>query len=243
MTSHCLLSRTIAREASRRLAKPTNSINISTRLSLRQMSTGVFQPTSRLNETITMKVPTMGDSITEGTIVEWSVQKGEAVKEGDVILLVETDKVTIDIKAETDGVIVEQFGVVDDEVEIGADLYQIDTEGVATATAADTPDSPAPGVEEAETTTQNEASVVAATEEGGTGRKPSIQFLGKTGWKEKLSVVADSSPQNVAPAEPLKPNASFILEGGQLPPTYGRLPFSEREMEALIMGGASESPL
>jgi pyruvate/2-oxoglutarate dehydrogenase complex dihydrolipoamide acyltransferase (E2) component len=37
---------------------------------------------------------------------------GQAVKEGDVVALVETDKVTVDIKAELDGVIVQQFGAV-----------------------------------------------------------------------------------------------------------------------------------
>lgn len=47
---------------------------------------------------------------TQGTIVEWTVSVGEAVQADDVIALVETDKVTVDIKAEADGVIVEQFG-------------------------------------------------------------------------------------------------------------------------------------
>ena len=59
-----------------------------------------------------MKVPTMGDSITEGTIVEWTAQVGQMVKEGDVVALVETDKVTVDIKAEIDGVLTQQFGAV-----------------------------------------------------------------------------------------------------------------------------------
>jgi len=57
-----------------------------------------------------MKVPSMGDSITEGTIVEWAASVGQAVKEDDIVVLVETDKVTIDIKAEMDGVIVQHFG-------------------------------------------------------------------------------------------------------------------------------------
>ena len=61
---------------------------------------------------IDINVPTIGDSITEGTIVEWTVQVGQLVKEGDVVALVETDKVTVDIKAEMDGVLVEQFGEV-----------------------------------------------------------------------------------------------------------------------------------
>lgn len=44
--------------------------------------------------------------------MEWTAAIGQAVKEGDVIALVETDKVTVDIKAEIDGVIVDQFGAV-----------------------------------------------------------------------------------------------------------------------------------
>merc|ERR1740138_562962 len=57
-----------------------------------------------------MKVPTMGDSITEGTIVEWQAQIGQKVQEEDVIALIETDKVTVDIKATTTGVLTKQFG-------------------------------------------------------------------------------------------------------------------------------------
>lgn len=63
-----------------------------------------------LAEKFLMKVPTMGDSITEGTIVEWTASVGQAVKDGDVIALVETDKVTVEIKAEIDGVIMQHFG-------------------------------------------------------------------------------------------------------------------------------------
>lgn len=48
----------------------------------------------------------------QGTIVEWTAAVGQAVKEGDVVALVETDKVTVDIKAKSDGVIVQQFGAV-----------------------------------------------------------------------------------------------------------------------------------
>jgi len=47
--------------------------------------------------------------LVKGTIVEWTVSVGQAVKEGDVVAMVETDKVTVDIKAETDGVVIEQF--------------------------------------------------------------------------------------------------------------------------------------
>jgi len=46
----------------------------------------------------------------QGTIVEWTVGVGQAVKEGEVVALVETDKVTVDLKAEIDGVVTQHFG-------------------------------------------------------------------------------------------------------------------------------------
>lgn len=95
------LARSLTRELSRTLASTQMNLN-------RQLTT--FRPTMLLKEKITVQVPTMGDSITEGTIVEWAVGIGEAVKEGDVVVLVETDKVTIDIKADFDGVVTSHFG-------------------------------------------------------------------------------------------------------------------------------------
>lgn len=103
MASSSRFGRTIIGGISRHIQQPKLT-------NVRQL--GTIRPTTYLQEKISMKVPTMGDSITEGTIVEWTVGIGEAVKEGDVIVLVETDKVTIDIKADMDGVITQHFGAV-----------------------------------------------------------------------------------------------------------------------------------
>lgn len=48
-------------------------------------------------------MPKLGLTMTEGTIEEWKVKEGEAVKEGQVLFSVATDKLTNDIEAETDG--------------------------------------------------------------------------------------------------------------------------------------------
>lgn len=44
--------------------------------------------------------------------MEWTVQVGQMVKEEEVVALIETDKVTVDIKANKSGVITQQFGAV-----------------------------------------------------------------------------------------------------------------------------------
>ena len=50
-------------------------------------------------------MPKMGLTMTEGTIEEWKKKEGDAVKKGDVLFSVATDKLTNDVEADTDGVL------------------------------------------------------------------------------------------------------------------------------------------
>ena len=54
-------------------------------------------------ELITM--PKMSDTMTEGVIVKWNVKVGDAVKSGDIIAEVETDKATMDMEIYSKGVV------------------------------------------------------------------------------------------------------------------------------------------
>mmetsp|Transcript_9768 Transcript_9768/g.13781 ORF Transcript_9768/g.13781 Transcript_9768/m.13781 type:complete len:261 (-) Transcript_9768:215-997(-) len=190
----------------------------------------------------TINVPTMGDSITEGTIVEWTAQVGQAIKEGDVVALVETDKVTIDIKAEIDGVLTQQFGAVDDTVEVGAALYELDTEAEATVVvdnAGGGDSTPAAAAEQSDDTPLVEQQIQSAPPPPASeapGRVPSIKFLGKNGWASRRS------GQEPTPAVPTSPTGAVTMDGSAITSNYGRPAFSEAEMEALMMGGANLVP-
>ena len=48
-------------------------------------------------------MPKMGDAMTEGKVVRWYKKAGEAVKRGEPVLEIETDKVNLDLEAEQDG--------------------------------------------------------------------------------------------------------------------------------------------
>ena len=52
---------------------------------------------------VTQEVPNMGDSITEGTIIEWAKEAGDYVAMDDVVCVIETDKVSVDVRAEHSG--------------------------------------------------------------------------------------------------------------------------------------------
>ena len=84
----------------------------------------------------TINVPTMGDSITEGTIVDIPVAPGDYVNEDDVVIVLETDKVSVDVRASEGGKIVEILGEVDDVVGVGSALYRLDTDVTAPAASA-----------------------------------------------------------------------------------------------------------
>merc|ERR1719204_2263005 len=93
-------------------------------------------------------VPGLGDSITEGVGVEWSKNIGEYAAVDDVVAIIETDKVSVEIRAEEAGLITEHFCAIEDTVEVGAKLFSVDTDAAApaggAAPAAKAPSTPAP---------------------------------------------------------------------------------------------------
>ena len=84
---------------------------------------------------IDIKVPSVGESITEATIGSWNKKNGEFVKRNEVILSLETDKASVEVVAENDGVltITAQAG---DVVQIGASVGSLDSSASAPAMSA-----------------------------------------------------------------------------------------------------------
>lgn len=82
-----------------------------------------------------VKVPAVGESITEAIIGSWTKKSGEAVKMNEVIMLLETDKASVEVVAEKDGVINIQAQA-GETVKIGATVATIDTDAKATVTSS-----------------------------------------------------------------------------------------------------------
>lgn len=53
-----------------------------------------------------MKLPSLGDSISEGTLSEWKKKVGDHIAVDEPLAIVETDKVTVDINSTLEGIIV-----------------------------------------------------------------------------------------------------------------------------------------
>ncbi|NKJ95697.1 2-oxoglutarate dehydrogenase complex dihydrolipoyllysine-residue succinyltransferase [Rhizobium leguminosarum bv. viciae] len=92
-----------------------------------------------------IRVPTLGESVSEATVGTWFKKVGDAIKADEPILELETDKVTIEVPAPTSGTLSEIVVAAGETVGLGALLGQI-AEGAAAAAApaAAAPAQPAP---------------------------------------------------------------------------------------------------
>ena len=94
----------------------------------------------------TVKMPALGESVTEGTVTRWLKEVGETVEVDEPLLEVSTDKVDTEIPSPYSGVLQEILAEEDDDVEVGGDLAVIgDGEG-----SGDSAEDDSAGEEEAE---------------------------------------------------------------------------------------------
>ncbi len=91
---------------------------------------------------IDIKIPSVGESVQEAVLAEWFKKDGDTVQKDEALLVIETDKVTLEVVAEAGGVL--KILIEDGEtVAIGAVVGRIETAGV-TAKATDPKPAPTP---------------------------------------------------------------------------------------------------
>jgi multifunctional 2-oxoglutarate metabolism enzyme len=78
---------------------------------------------------VQLLMPEMGESVTEGTVLEWHVSEGDSVEEGQTMVEVSTDKVDAEVPAPASGTVSKIVVQVDEEVEVGKPLAEIDPNG------------------------------------------------------------------------------------------------------------------
>ncbi|MFE5633340.1 biotin/lipoyl-containing protein, partial [Streptomyces sp. NPDC056542] len=103
---------------------------------------------------VSVTLPALGESVTEGTVTRWLKAEGERVEADEPLLEVSTDKVDTEIPAPASGVLASIKVAEDETVEVGAELAIIDDGSGApaaapapAAAAAEAPAAPAPAAE------------------------------------------------------------------------------------------------
>ena len=193
-----------------------------------------------------VKVPTLGESVTEATIGEWLKQPGEAVALDEPVASLETDKVAVEVPAPIAGVMGEHKFAVGDTVEVGTVIAAIE-EGTATAGPEETRpraeasaegrqspadeaarEEPAAAEETADVTTMSPAVRRAVLEHGLDPTK--IRGTGKDGRLTKEDVLAAAKAKSASPT----PSASAPAPSPSPAPS-GAKPQGERREERVKM--------
>lgn len=91
-----------------------------------------------------IKVPTLGESVSEATVAKWLKKEGDTVAVDETIVELETDKVTLEVNASEAGVISRIIAKEGENVGVGAILGEIGAAGSATASPAPKADAVAP---------------------------------------------------------------------------------------------------
>jgi multifunctional 2-oxoglutarate metabolism enzyme len=90
-------------------------------------------------ETVDIVTPTGGESVTEGTILQWSVKLGDTVKEGDTVVEISTDKVDMELPAPASGTITEILFEEGATVTVGQVIARMSATAGATVSAGAAP--------------------------------------------------------------------------------------------------------
>lgn len=167
---------------------------------------------------IEIKIPSIGESITEVTLTTWTVSDGDFVEEGDILCEIESDKATVELPAEVSGV-VKISAEEGSELTIGAVIGTL-TPGEGQAKAAPKEEAKSDPV-----TTESSAS----THSGGDKNFPSpaakkildekgvsadsVQGTGKDGRITKADALNSSKPETKP--IPQKEESSIILPSGE----------------------------
>src|SRR3954469_23803395 len=94
-----------------------------------------------VNTTVEVVMPPMGDSVSEGSILEWHRQEGDEISEDETLVEISTDKVDAEVPAPVSGTVVKIHAAEGDTVGVGSVLAEIPpTNGSGPAITADEPE-------------------------------------------------------------------------------------------------------
>ena len=138
-----------------------------------------------------VKLPRLGQGMESGTIVRWLKTEGDAVTKGEPLYELDTDKVTQEVEAESDGVLL-KIVIADGEVDVGT------TVGIIGAQDED-------------------VAALLADAQGGNGGAPATEAPAETPATEDATSAEASSPEQAAPAQaepqPAPPPSDTVSQG------------------------------
>ncbi len=186
---------------------------------------------------VQIQMPQMGESVTEGTVLEWHKQEGDFVNEGETVVEISTDKIDAEVPAPASGVITRILKGPDETIEVGATLAELDpsatpsTDG-ASGDGADAQQAPGPGMS-GQPTAEGDQDIgddSAGSESPQPGEGAATAEGREAGASDEFAVQA-SDPAGRSASQPAGNAAEGEASGGEV------LPISMPEMGESVTEG------
>ena len=158
------------------------------------------------------RLAALGHTMEKGRIIEWFVPEGGAVKEGEPLLTVETDKAAVDLDAPVEGVLLRVVGEVDVEYPVGTTLAWIGEAG------EEVPDEPAAPVTAQETVAPEQRVTPVARR---LAERHGIDADALDGTGPGGRVTKEDVQRAVSEGQPAKPAEPAVPEGVERIPLTG----------------------
>ncbi|MFF9093406.1 2-oxoglutarate dehydrogenase, E2 component, dihydrolipoamide succinyltransferase [Streptomyces sp. NPDC014802] len=149
---------------------------------------------------VSVTLPALGESVTEGTVTRWLKAEGERVEADEPLLEVSTDKVDTEIPSPASGVLASIKVAEDETVEVGAELAVIDD---GSGPAPEAPDgaqsaaAPAPAAEAAPAPAPEPAAAAPSTEQAAPAPAPSAEATSGASSAQGTDVVLPALGESV----------------------------------------------
>jgi pyruvate dehydrogenase E2 component (dihydrolipoamide acetyltransferase) len=197
---------------------------------------------------ISVQMPALGESVTEGTVTRWLKQEGDTVEQDEPLLEVSTDKVDTEIPSPVAGVLTKIVAQEDDTVEVGGELAVIGEagDGDGQAPAAEAPPAeeaaaqPEPVAEEPEPEPEPEPEAKPAAQSPGGGQATSVKMpeLGESVTEGTVTRWLKKVGDTVAVDEPLVEVSTDKVDTEIPSPVAGTLlSITAEEDDTVAIGG------
>lgn len=179
-----------------------------------------------------VKVPELGESITEAIIATWLRGVGEYVNADDPIVELETDKITVEVPAPSAGVLVELMGDEGSTVNVGALIATIDAEASAPAGAPTTASDATPAAAEPAGPSNDAPAVMPAARAEAQRRGVDPSMVGGTGRGGRVLKEDIMRGPSAATKMPAAPSAAALP--GEREERVRMTPLRKRIAERLV---------
>ncbi len=167
----------------------------------------------------TIKMPQLGESVTEGTIERWLVKEGDTVEQYDPLFEVVTDKVNAEVPAEIAGTVTKILVPDGETVAVGTPVAEIDADGAGATTDAPAAEADAPSAEADAPSAEADAPSAETTEPEAPQQEHAAETEPKPEAEPKRE--AESEPKPKAAEPEAAPAPTPESETSEAPPSSG----------------------